>query len=163
MLKTGFTILMLVAVTGCNTPPPAPAVDVAAETGKLRDDEAAWVKEAAAKDLDKIVAHYTDDAVLMGPGMPAAKGKDAIRAAWKGVLDASDGKLQFGSERVEVGKSGDLATTRGAYTMIVTNPKTKKSATDKGNYVTVYQKQADGGWKVVEDIFVSEIPPPAPK
>ncbi len=163
MRKTGFAIFMLVALAGCNTPPPAPAVDVAAETGKLHDVESAWVKESAAKDLDKIVAHYTDDAVLMGPGMPAAKGKDAIRAAWKGVLDASDGKLQFGAERVELGKSGDIATTQGPYTMTVTNPKTKKSAVDKGNYVTVYQKQADGGWKAVEDIFVSEIPPPAPR
>jgi hypothetical protein len=47
--------------------------------------------------------------------------------------------------------------------MTVTNPKTKKSSVDKGNYVTVYQKQADGSWKAVEDIFVSEIPPPAPR
>jgi hypothetical protein len=34
----------------------------------------------------------------------------------------------------------------------MTNPKTKKVLTEKGRYVTVYKKQADGGWKAVVDI-----------
>jgi hypothetical protein len=69
---TGFLLL-----AGCNTAPPAPAtpaVDIAAEQGKIRDLETAWSKDAAAKDLDKSVANYADDAILMTPGMPAAKG-----------------------------------------------------------------------------------------
>jgi ketosteroid isomerase-like protein len=42
--------------------------------------------------------------------------------------------------------------------MTSTNPKTKKPATDKGKYVTVFKKQADGSWKVVADIFNSDGP-----
>jgi hypothetical protein len=33
--------------------------------------------------------------------------------------------------------------------------------TDHGGYVTVYKKEADGAWKAVSDINVSEVPPPA--
>jgi len=33
---------------------------------------------------------------------------------------------------------------------------------DKGKYVTVYRKQPDGKWKVVADIFNSDLPAPAP-
>ena len=33
---------------------------------------------------------------------------------------------------------------QGAYTMTVTNPKTKKPMTDKEKYLTLYTKQADG-------------------
>ena len=34
----------------------------------------------------------------------------------------------------------------------MTDPKTKKVLTVKGKYVTVFKKQADGGWKAVADI-----------
>ena len=161
MLK--FTVVPLAGLlllAGCNTAPPsAPAVDIAAEQAKLRDLEAAWVKDAAAKDIDKCVAHYADDAVLMLPGAPAAKSKDAIRAAWKGMLDDPNTKLNFSSDRIEVSASGELATTNGSYTTTMTNPKTKKIMEDKGSYLTVYKKQADGSWKAVEDMIASEVAP----
>lgn len=163
MLK--FTIVSFAGfllLAGCNTAPPAPAtpaVDVAAEQGKIRDLEMAWSKDAGAKDLDKSVANYADDAILMTPGMPAAKGKDAIRAAWKDMLADPKGKLAFSTERVDVSASGDLASSKGSYTMTMTNPKTKKPVEDKGSYVTVYKKQADGNWKAIEDTTISEVAP----
>jgi ketosteroid isomerase-like protein len=40
--------------------------------------------------------------------------------------------------------------------MTVTNPKTKKPVTDKGKYLMVYTKQADGSWKVVADTMNSD-------
>jgi uncharacterized protein (TIGR02246 family) len=158
-LLVSLSSLLLVALTACTSAPPPPAVDVAAEQTKLRDLESGWVKDAAAKDLEKSVAHYADDAVLMMPGAPAAKGKDAIRAAWKGLLADPNLKLTFSADRVEISQAGDLATTQGSYTMTVTNPKTKKPVEDKGSYVTVFKKQSDGSWKVIEDITASQLAP----
>ena len=163
MLKiTIVSIAGFLLLAGCNTAPPAPttpAVDISAEKAKLRDLESAWAAAAVAKDVDKSVANYADDAILMMPGMPAAKTKDAVRAAWKGMVDDSNFKLAFASDRIEVSASGDLATTLGSYTMTMTNPKTKKPVQDKGTYLTVYKKQADGNWKAIEDTTSSEIPP----
>ncbi len=116
---------------------PPPAADLVAEQSKIRDIESTWAKEAAAKDLEKSVSHYTDDAILMSPGVPAAKGKDAIHAAWKALLDDPNLSSTSPRDRVEISASGDLATTKGSYTMTVTNPKTKKPVEDKGSYVTV--------------------------
>ena len=159
--KLGYlAAVVLIALTACNTAPPAasaPAIDIAAEQAKLRDLEAGFAKEIAAKDVDKVAGHYTDDAVLMGPGMPAAKGKDAIRSAIKSMTDDPNFKLAFSADRIEVSKSGDLAFTKGTYTWTVTDPKTKKPVDDKGSYVTAFQKQADGSWKIVEDINASEV------
>jgi uncharacterized protein (TIGR02246 family) len=163
MLK--FTVVSFAGfllLAGCNTAPPAPstpAVDISAEKAKIHDLEAAWAKDAAAKDLDKSVANYADDAILITPGMPAAKTKDAVRAGWKGMLDDPNLKIAFSPDRIEVSASGDLATTEGSYTMTMTNPKTKKPVEDKGTYLTVYKKQADGNWKAIEDTTSSEIPP----
>lgn len=159
---TFVSVTGLLLLAGCNTAPPAPttpAVDISAEKAKIRDLEAAWSKDAAAKDLDKSVANYADDAILMMPGSPASKTKDAVRASWKGMLDDPNLKISFAPDRIEVSASGDLATTQGSYTMTVTNPKTKKPVEDKGSYLTVYKKQADGNWKAIKDITSSEIPP----
>lgn len=147
-------------LAGCNATPPAPTVDVAAEEAKVRDAEATDIKSWAAKDVEKILAFYADDATLMTPGMAAMKGKDAMRPVLKGLLADPNLKLEFSAQRVEVGKSGDVAFSQGTYQMVVTDPKTKKPVTDKGSYVTGYKKQADGSWKAVSDINVSELPPP---
>jgi uncharacterized protein (TIGR02246 family) len=155
-----FAALLLLA--GCNsapTPPAAPAVDLVAEQTKLRDMESAWAKDAAAKDLEKSVANYADDAVLIMPGAPPSKGKEAIRAAWKSMLEDPNLKIGFSADRVEISAGGDLATTKGSYTLTVTNPKTKKPFDDKGSYMTVYKKQPDGGWKAIEDMTSSEVAP----
>jgi ketosteroid isomerase-like protein len=87
------------------------------------------------------------------------KGRDAIRAAWAGMVADPNFKLDFSAERVDVAKDGEMAYTRGPYQLTVSNPKTKKPVTDKGTYLTVFKKQADGSWKAVEDFTASEIPP----
>ena len=155
MLKPILISLVALALAGCNSAPPVPTVDAAAEQAKLREIEASWSKEAAARDAEKAAAHYTDDAVFMLSGAPAVKGRDAIRAAWKSLLDDPNLKIAFSPDRIEISKDGDLATTNGSYTLTVTNAKTKKPVDDKGSYLTVYKKQADGSWKVIEDFSVS--------
>jgi ketosteroid isomerase-like protein len=75
--------------------------------------------------------------------------------AWH--LPGPDLKVQFASDRIQVAASGDLAYTRGHYTMTMTDPATRKPAASGGSYLTVWRKQADGGWKAVED-FVTPGP-----
>jgi ketosteroid isomerase-like protein len=70
--------------------------------------------------------------------------------------------LKFQASHVEVAKSGDVAFTRGSYTMTMTDPNSKQVVNDRGSYVTTYRKQADGSWKAVSDIATSEVPPPMP-
>ena len=160
MLKfTAVSFAALLLVAGCHCTPPAPIADLAAEQTKLRELESGWVKAAAARDLEKSVALYADDAVLILPGSPPFKGKDAIRAAWKGLLEDPNLKLVFSADHIEISAAGDLAVTKGPYTLTTTDPKTKQPVEDKGSYVTVYKKQTSGGWKVVEDITTSELAP----
>ena len=146
-------------LTGCNQAmPDTHDADVKA----LKDNEAQWNQDYVTKDPEKLVAHYADNAVLMGPGMTASTGKDAIRKALKEMVSDPSLTLKFQSSRVEVAKSGDLAYTQGSYTMTMTDPMTKQAINDHGSYVTTYAKQADGSWKATADIATSELPPPPP-
>jgi ketosteroid isomerase-like protein len=85
-------------------------------------------------------------------------GIEAIKAALKPMVGDKNFSISFASTKVEVSKASDLGYTQGAYTMTKTDPKTKKVLTEKGKYVTVYKKQANGGWKAVADIFNADAP-----
>ncbi len=149
---------LFLLLSGCATAPPPLADTRDADIKSLKDLEKQWNAEWLAKDVDKVVAHYTDDAVIMSPGMPAASTADARKAMVKGLAEDAAGSLMFASNSVEVAKSGDIGTTRGTYMMSMTDPATKKKMDDHGSYVTVYKKQADGTWKAFSDINVSEVP-----
>jgi ketosteroid isomerase-like protein len=94
------------------------------------------------------------------PNEPIVTGKDNILAAVKPMMADPNFALQFQPTKADVAKSGELGYTQGTYTMTMTDPKTKQPMTDKGKYVTVYKKQADGSWKAVSDIINSDLPLP---
>ena len=155
----------LVALLSSCTQTPVTADTRDADIQAVKDIETQWNKDYEAKDYDKIVAHYADDAILVAPGAPASQGKETIGKEIKDMMADPALTLKFHASRVDAAKSGDLVYTAGAYTMTMTDPATKKPASDKGSYVTIYKKQTDGSWKATADIASSESPmsPPAQK
>jgi uncharacterized protein (TIGR02246 family) len=151
-------LILLAFQFGCSqAPPPVPPDTRAADEKAIRDMETAWGKEYTAKDLDKVMAHYADDASILMADMPIHTGKDAIRATFKDFLADPNFALDIQTGKVEVAKSGDVAYSQGTYTFVSTGPK-KKAVTEKGKYVEVYKKQADGSWKVIEDMNNADAP-----
>ena len=166
MTRKLFTLLSIAfaAVTMSCSQAPKSAETHDTDVQAIKDLEAQWNKEYEAKDVDRIVGHYTDDAVMMAPGAPPSVGKAAIQSILKQMVGDNALSLKFQANRVEVASGGDMAYTQGSYTMTMTDPATKKPINDKGRYVTVYKKQADSSWKAVSDIASSATPPgPPPK
>jgi len=146
---------MLMA-TGCNQARNTHDADVQAIT----ELENQWNQAYAAKDTEKIVANYDDNAVLMVPGAAASVGKDAIRTAIKQMISDPAMTLKFQASKVDTSTSGDMGYTHGSYTLTLTDPESKRLINDHGSYVTVYRKEPDGSWKAVSDIASSAVPPP---
>jgi ketosteroid isomerase-like protein len=135
---------------------PASAADTKIEQA-LRDLDAQWSKDAGAKDLDKTVSYYAEGAIVMPPNASAATTKESIRSAWKEMLTTPGAAISWQTTKVEVAKSGDLAYVSGTYEEAMTDA-SGKSAKDHGKYVEIFKKQADGRWKVVADIWNSDLP-----
>ena len=123
----------------------------------LRDLDAQWSAAAGAKDLDKTVSYYAESAVVMPPNAPSAKTRETIRSAWKEMLTTPGAAIRWKATKVEVAKSGDLAYVSGTYEETTTDA-SGKPVKDRGKYVEVWEKQADGTWKVVADIWNSDLP-----
>ena len=120
----------------------------------VRDADEQWSKVAGAKDLDKTVSFYADDAVVLPPNQAAVTTKDGIRNLWKDFLDSLT-DISWKTTRVETAKSGDMTYLIGTYEMTM-----KDGTKDKGKYCEVWKKQADGKWKVSADMFSSNLPAP---
>src|SRR5690348_14092050 len=83
-----------------------------ADAQSLKDNEARWNQDWATKDVDKIVAHYSDDAVLMAPGMEPSSGKESIRKVLEEMAKDPALSLKFQAAKAEVAKSGDVGYTQ---------------------------------------------------
>ncbi|HEY2963699.1 MAG TPA: DUF4440 domain-containing protein [Pyrinomonadaceae bacterium] len=150
-------LIVLVVSSACQTQTVADTR--AADEATLKNLDAEWSKAAGAKDVDKTVSYYSDDALVMPPNSPVLTGKEPIRAIWKGMLSAPGFAGGWKSTKVEVAHSSDLGYVTGSYEMTENGPG-GKPMTDKGKFLEVWKKQADGSWKCVADMFSSDLPPP---
>jgi ketosteroid isomerase-like protein len=127
-----------------------------ADEKALRDADEAWSKAAESKDVDQTVAFYSDDAVVMPPNAERATAKEAIRKLWKDML--TDAKVSWKANKVVVAKSGDIGFITGTYEVTMNDVVTGKPVNDRGKYLEVWEKQADGSWKCGTDMFSSDLP-----
>jgi ketosteroid isomerase-like protein len=124
----------------------------------LRAADAAWLKTYEAKDLDKAVAFCDEQGSLLWPNAPRATGKSAIAKTTASAFAIPDFKLEWHPDQVEVARSGELGYTSGTYTWTFKDA-SGKPASDKGKYLTIWKKQQDGSWKVLLDMFNTDLPP----
>ena len=152
-------LVLLSFSSACQT---EPITDTrAADETALRNLDAEWSKAAGAKDIDKTVFYYSDDALVMPSNSPVLQGKAAARAMWQGMFSMPGFGGGWKATKVEVARSGDLAYITGTYEINETEASGKQK-TDKGKYLEVWKKQSDGSWKCVADMFNTNLPAAAP-
>lgn len=159
-MKKPQCILALLLLAGCASKQPA-ADTRAADEAAVREADIAWSKSAGARQMAETISYYVDDASLLPPNAPIATGKPAITKVWEGLFALPGFAVAWQPVAVEVARSGDLAYSRGTYELTANDPNGKPE-TERGKYLEVWKKQADGSWKVVADMFSSDQPLPAP-
>ncbi len=152
MKAASLALVLALCVAACKSP--SAQVDTAAEEAAIRAKESAWMAAYNRHDADGLAAQYEDDADLAAPGVALMSDAASRGAFLKSFAGDPALKVDFASDRIIVAASGDLASSRGHYTMTYTDPASKQPKTESGTYFTVYRKQADGGWKAVEDVTV---------
>ena len=126
-----------------------------ADADAIRAADIEWNKAMQARDVDKSISFYGDGAILLGNKAPAVEGRDSIRKEFQEMLSQTGGSFNFTNTSVEVARSGDLAWEHGVY-QFTGSDKKGKPVTEKGKYLTVWKKQADGSWKAVADMDNSD-------
>ena len=131
-----------------------PATDRAAVRHMIDSSNAVLADAIVKEDVAAQGSVYADDGIVMMSNMPAWKGRDAIRKGAVDMFAAMDAKdVKFNTQDVDV--SGDIAVETGTFSMTLT-PKGGKAVEEKGKYITVWKRQADGTWKIARDISNSD-------
>ena len=155
------TSVLLLLALGCAPPgeAPPPEVDLEAERASLMQADRAWsaAHSASESPVDALVDQFVDNAHLLPPGAPMAQGREAIHAVFAGLEAIPGFSLTWGPTAAEVGTAGDLGVTIGAYEMSMDGP--EGPIRIDGKYMTAWEKQSDGTWKVTADMFNANGPP----
>jgi uncharacterized protein (TIGR02246 family) len=88
---------------------------------------------------------YTEDAQVIAPGAPVARGRSAIAAAWQKSIDSGVKDLTLNT--ADVDSSGDLACETGIVRLVA-----KSGAVTEGRYIVVW-KRTNGKWQLHRDIW----------
>lgn len=149
----GFLAAILILVAGCGPKTNAPG-DVAA----IKAMTSAWTQASNAGDATALAELYADNAVRIKENAPSDVGKDAILSGLRTYYDMYSAKEADVVEDAQV--VGDFAFARGTYANKAT-PKVPGVAVidDKGKWVSIYRRQPGGSWKMVADIWNTDLPP----
>jgi len=95
--------------------------------------------------VNAFLKYLSDDARLYRDGMFPLTEKGAIRS----FLSKKAAALAWKSIRADMSRSADLGYTYGSYEL--TNPGSPSIVIEKGYYVHVWKREAEGRWRVVLD------------
>jgi ketosteroid isomerase-like protein len=131
-------------------------MDLASERARLLQRDADWATVASeGSDLERILSYWTDDAVVMAPGLPVIVGKDALRLYVQGSMQIPGFKITWTTTDVTFSPDGNLAYlfSRNAVTM---NTPAGTPNTTAGRAVTIWRRESDDEWRCAVDIWNAE-------
>ena len=128
----------------------ARAADSAAAAA-VKDAETAFAKAFADRDQAKFFAFVAEDAHFLSPNR-TLDGKFQVVETWSRFFKDSTAPFSWRPERVVVNATGDIGLSTG--------PVLDASGKHIGNFSSVWQRQKDGGWKVLFDGPGSPVCPP---
>jgi uncharacterized protein (TIGR02246 family) len=125
------------------------------------DDVYARFRDAyATLDADALGTLYTEGALYLSPTRDIQRGRDAIDASFRSMFERAKDRgetLDIRFHIVDRQVHDDLATDVGIYTLARSSDGETKS--DRGKFVVVALRDADGVWRFHVDGY-SAMPPP---
>ena len=149
-----FAVLALTLTMGACASGPAPEEFTKEDGQAIRQANEDHTAAFNAKDLDKVVGLYSDEAVFMPPNAPLLRGRDPVKDFY-GRIVARGATLKM--EPDEVNGHGPLAYESGTYEVQYTDG---EGSRDRGKYLRVLRK-LNGNWRVVKMMWSSDLPKPA--
>ncbi len=131
-------------------------MDVDTEGNRLLARDAEWARTASeGRDIERILSYWTDDAVVLAPGLPAVVGKAALREYVQTSMRIPGFQISWESSDVTFSPDGKLAYmfARNAVRM---NASDGSPATTKGRGITIWRRESDRQWRCVVDIWNAE-------
>ena len=119
-----------------------------------------WLEAMKANSADALGALVTEDAVLMPPHEQPVVGRQAIIEWFAGVVRQARTTGVDVPQR-EVIIAGDMAIERGSFVWKVAPVDGGAEIENRGSFLAVWQRQPNGPWVLMRNIWNSTLPVPA--
>ena len=148
----------LVVAVAC-TPAP-PAVDTSADVDAITQLAAREIAEFSSGQTTNMGTIFTSDVVTMPPNAPAIQGLAALTTWASGLNEMFTLTGEYLTNDVSV--SGDLAVHRFTGRLTMTPRAGGDAMTETVKGLHILRRQADGTWRITQDVWNTDTPPPAP-
>ncbi len=129
--------------------------DVAEVRAAIAEAQAQLLGAFEAGDAAGISALYTEDATVYPPNAETVTGRAAIEEFWGAFIALGVENLTVNT--LDVGGGGDVAYETGEYSLTVSGEGGEPTA-DRGTYIVILKRGADGSWNVYAHIWNSDLP-----
>ena len=118
----------------------------------VRTDQAWSAAAAEGKDVEKVVAFWSDDARVVPSGAPIISGKSAIRDYVAQSFATPGFRISLKTLYATVSDDGTMGYTTAESTFTFPGPD-GKLVTETGRGVAVWRRDSSGDWKCVYDTW----------
>ena len=118
--------------------------------------ERTFVAAIAAGNARAAARTYSRVARLLAPSVEPIEGREAIAAFWRAGIDAGIRDVQH--ERVQLEERGSVAFEFGRYAIRL-EPDDGGPLIERGKYLLVHERHADGSWQRVIEMLSPDGPP----
>ena len=105
-------------------------------------------------DAASVARLYSDGGRILPPNAEVVQGREAIEGFIKEFISMG-ASLSF--ELIAVHESTDLCAAVGRFKLDLRPPGAEPQS-DSGKYIEVWTRDADGSWRILDDIFNSSLP-----
>lgn len=151
-------LLAALVVTSCGGEGPGDAASSDAAAA-LRTADSSLQLAVTARDAERTAAFYADDAVMLPVAEPMVEGRTAIREEWRHVFAIPGYASSISLEAAVASPDGILGYTRGTYQSPMLGLDGQQ-VVERGKWVSVWKRDAEGRWRIVVDIYNTDSPPP---
>jgi len=134
---------------------PKEVMDLAEVRQLIEEANVKFGEAVRSGDAAALAILYTEDAKLLPPNSEMIVGREGIEVFWGGGLQM--GIKDAILTTVEVLEMGSMVCEIGKYDLTI-QPEGQEAINDNGKYVVIWEKDADGTWKLHVDIWNTSLP-----
>ena len=159
-MRFNLSLFILLSIVAC-----APAAEEAVEEATTTEADLEAISEVREQEIAAINAGsvegfltvLTEDVIGMPPNEPAIIGKDAVGSWMQNLLDQFAVQADYTASDIVVAGDWAFEHFSGNWTLTPKAGGEPIAETFKG--IHIYQRQADGSWKIAWDTWNSDNPP----
>lgn len=158
MRSTRWLLALFTApLVACAAPPPPPPPDTTeADVAAIRAIGDRFLEAFNARDASRLDGLFADDAVELPVDAPPNVGREAILAASGAYYESFELSQTATTEEITV--LGDVAYAWGTWEVNETPAAGGDTKVNRGKWMEIYRRQADGTWKTSRWIWNRDTP-----